>query len=186
MPYIQNATDFLLQSIIGFALYIALLRFWMQWVRADFRNSFGQFIITLTNPLVIPLRKVLPSVGSIDSATVVLALGLAALKIFAFVSLRNFSPGLVDYLVMSVGVFIKASIYLFMLAIFIQIIVSWVNPGAYHPILSVAHAISNPLMAPARRLIPPIGGIDLSPIVVILFLQLSLRLIVAPILPLPV
>lgn len=186
MPHILNATDFLLQSIIGFALYIVLLRFWMQWVRADFRNPFGQFVITATNPAVIPLRKVLPSISSVDTATVVLALGLAALKIFAFVSLRNTAPSLIDYLVMSIGVCLKASIYLFLIAIFIQIIASWVNPNSYHPILNVAQSISNPIMAPARKIIPPIAGLDLSPILVILFLQFTLRLIVEPILPLPV
>lgn len=186
MPYIQNATDFLLQSIIGFALYIALLRFWMQWVRADFRNQFGQFVISLTNPIVIPLRKIVPSIGTIDTATIVLALLLAALKIFAFVSLRNYAPGILEYVLMSIGVVIKASIYLFLVAIFIQIIASWVNPHSHHPILSVAISISNPIMAPARKIVPPIAGLDLSPIVVILFLQFSLRLIVAPILPLPV
>jgi YggT family protein len=186
MPYLLNATDFLLQSIIGFALYLSLLRFWMQWVRADFRNQFGQFVISLTNPFIIPLRKALPSVGNVDTATVALALILAAIKIFAFVSLRGLEPSVFGYVLMSIGVVIKASVYLFLLAIFIQIIASWVNPHSHHPILSVARSISNPIMAPARRIIPPIGGLDLSPIVVILFLQLSLRLLVAPILPWPI
>lgn len=186
MIYLQNATDFLLQTIIGAALYVALLRFWMQWLRADFRNQIGQFIIRATNPVVIPLRKVLPSVRTIDTASVVLAVLLAALKIFAFVALRNLSPGLVDYLLMSVGVIIKHSIYLLLIAIFVQIIASWVNPHAHHPILSLARSLSEPALAPARRLIPAIGGLDLSPIVVIIALQLLLRLIVAPILPLPI
>jgi len=74
MPYLQNATNFLIQAIIGFAIYVVLMRFWMQWVRADFRNQLGQFVIVLTNPAVIPLRKVLPSIKTIDTATIVLAL----------------------------------------------------------------------------------------------------------------
>ena len=186
MIYLQNAGDFLLQTIIGFALYVALLRFWMQWLRADFRNQIGQFIIKLTNPAIIPMRKVLPSIRTIDTASVVLGLLLAALKIFAFVSLKGIAPSLLGYLVMSVGLVIKASVYLFLITIFIQIIASWVNPHSYHPILDVARAISEPLLAPARRLIPPIGGLDLSPIIVIIALQLVLRLFVAPLLPLPI
>jgi len=188
MPYLQNASDFLLQALIGFALYIVLLRFWMQWVRADFRNEFGQFIISLTNPVVIPLRKVLPSIGTIDTATVFLAYLIGIVKIVAFLALRNAtdqaSP--LDYALWGLGLFIKYSIYLFIAAIFIQIIASWVNPHSYHPILNVARSISNPILAPAQRIIPSIGGLDLSPILVLLFLQFSLRLIVAPILPLPV
>ena len=186
MIYLQNASDFLLQTIIGFALYVALLRFWMQWLRADFRNQFGQFIIKLTNPVIIPLRKILPSVRTVDTASVVLALLLAALKIFAFVSLRNLSPGLLDYLLMSIGVAIKASIYLFLIAIFAQVVASWINPYSSHPILSVARSLSEPLLAPARRLIPAIGGLDLSTIIVIIGLQLVRHLLVAPLLSLPI
>lgn len=188
MPYLQNASDFLLQALIGFALYTVLLRFWMQWVRADFRNQFGQFIISVTNPIIIPLRKILPSIGTIDTATVLLAYIICIIKIVAFLGLRNATDQAapLDYLIWGVGVLIKYSIYLFIGAIFIQVIASWVNPHSYHPILTVAKSISNPILAPAQRLIPPIGGLDFSAILVLLFLQFSLRLIVAPILPLPV
>jgi len=183
MPYLQNATNFLTQAIIGFALYIVLLRFWMQWVRADFRNQLGQFIITVTNPLVIPLRRVLPSISTIDTATVVLALLISFIKVFTFFALTNYgTPSAMLYAMMSLGVTIKYSIYLMIACIFIQIIASWVNPHSYHPIITVARSISNPIMTPARRIIPPIGGLDLSPILVLLFLQISLMLFVDPLL----
>lgn len=181
MFYFQNAANFLVQAIIGFAIYVVLLRFWMQWVRADFRNQLGQFIIVLTNPVVIPLRKILPSIKTIDTATIVLTLGIAFIKVFTFFALTNHStPPPVWYLLMSLGVFVKYSIYLFLASIIIQAIASWVNPNSYHPILSVARSISEPILAPARRFIPPLGGLDLSPIAVLLFLQFSLRLIVLP------
>ena len=181
MPYLQNATNFLIQAIIGFAIYVVLMRFWMQWVRADFRNQLGQFVIVLTNPAVIPLRKVLPSIKTIDTATIALALAISFIKVFTFFALSNFgTPAPLTYLLMSIGVLFKYSIYLFLAAIFIQIIASWINPNSYHPILLIARSISEPLLAPARRLIPSIGGLDLSPIVIILFLQFSLLLIVAP------
>ena len=80
MPYLQNASTFLVGALFSFALYVVLLRFWMQWVRADFRNEIGQFIISVTNPLVLPLRRLLPSIGVIDTATVVLALIVSLLK----------------------------------------------------------------------------------------------------------
>jgi YggT family protein len=170
MLYLQNASDYLLQALIAFFLYAILLRFWMQWVRADFRNPLGQFVITITNPVIVPLRKILPSMGTVDSATLVLAFAVALLKLFAFLSLRSQTTDIVSYSLMGLGVVIKYSIYLFMAAIFAQIIASWVNPHSYHPILSVARSIAEPILAPARRLVPAIGGIDFSP----------------PLLPLPV
>lgn len=183
MPYLQNATSFLVLAIIGLAIFIVLLRFWMQWVRADFRNELGQFVIRLTNPIVIPLRKVIPSIGTIDTATIVLAYALCALYVFAFFILNYpATPNIIQYLLISLGLLIKYSIYLFLAGIFIQIIASWVNPHSHHPILSIARSISNPIMNPARRVIPPIAGLDLSPMLVILFLQFSLRLLVAPLL----
>ena len=186
MPYLQNATDFLLQAVIAFALYLVLLRFWMQWVRADFRNPLGQVVISATNPLVIPLRKILPAIGTIDTATVALAFMIALIKIAAYVMLRNMSIPPLYYLSMGLGVIIQYSIYLLLAAIFIQIIASWISPTSYHPIVSIARAVADPILAPARRLIPPLGGLDLSPILVILFLQFSLRLFVHPLLPLPI
>jgi len=180
MNYIGNAGSYLSQTLFGFALYIVLLRFWMQWVRADFRNPFGQFIITISNPVIIPLRKVLPSIGSIDTATVVFAFVIALIKVYLLYVINQVSVTLLPFLSFTLGEVIQHSIYILFATIFIQIIVSWVNPYSDHPIVSIARSIAGPIMAPARKLIPPIGGLDLSPIIVIIFLQLSLQLIVAP------
>lgn len=180
MNYLGNAGSYLSQTLFGLALYIVLLRFWMQWVRADFRNPFGQFVISVTNPVVIPLRKILPSIGSVDTATVVFAFIIASIKVYLLFLLNNISPPPLTLLAFTLGEVIQHSIYILMAAIFIQIIISWVNPHSYHPIVSIARSIAEPIMSPARRLIPPIGGLDLSPILVIIFLQLSLQLIVAP------
>ncbi|MEM7360136.1 MAG: YggT family protein [Pseudomonadota bacterium] len=181
MNYIGNASIYLTQALIGFALYIVLLRFWMQWVRADFRNPFGQFVIAVTNPFVLPLRRILPSLGAIDTATVVLAFLVAILKTFIIWSIVGHNPSWVSLFAFSFGELIRFSIHIFIVAILIQIVVSWVNPHSYHPLVDIARSIAEPLMAPARRLLPPIGGLDLSPILVFLFLNLSLILVVAPI-----
>jgi len=180
MNYLGNAGVYLTQTLLGFVLYVVLLRFWMQWVRADFRNPFGQFIISVTNPVIIPLRRLLPSIGVIDTATVVLAFFVAIIKAYAFFALLGHSPEWLHLALYSIGEVIRSSIYIFFAAIFIQIIASWINPHSYHPILSIARNISEPLLAPARKLIPPIGGLDLSPIVIIIFLQLTLLLVVEP------
>lgn len=183
MQYLVNASTYLVDVIFSLALYVVLLRFWMQWVRADFRNQLGNFVITVTNPIVIPVRKIVPSIGTIDTATLLLAYFVALAKIVALILLQyNVSlPTLFpNALVPALGFVLQASIYLFMAAIFIGIVASWVAPHSYHPILMVARSISEPLMAPARRIIPSIAGVDLSPILVFLFLNLSLRLLAEP------
>jgi YggT family protein len=187
MPYFQNAITFLIGAVFSFALYIVLLRFWMQWVRADFRNQIGQFVITATNPAVLPLRQVMPSVGIIDTATVVLALLISFCKYCALLLVVG-ALGEVSFLKLislAVAGTIEATIYLFMAAIFIGIIASWISPNSYNPVLGVANAIGEPILAPARNLIPPFSGLDFSPMIVLLFLQFSLRLIVAPLYNLP-
>lgn len=190
MQYLINATTYLSNALISFALYLVLLRFWMQWVKADFRNELGQFIISLTNPLVIPLRRIIPSIGTIDTATLTLAYGICLLKlivVFLLYSITASSNADIAELfpwslVMAIGVLLQACIYLFMAAIFISIIASWLAPQSYHPILGVLRSISEPLLAPARKLIPSIGGLDLSPMLVFLFLNVSEQLLVAPLL----
>ena len=182
----QNAVHFLIQAVLSLALYVVLLRFWMQWVRADFRNQLGQFIIAVTNPVVIPLRKVLPSIGTIDTATVVLALIIAAIKLFVYLALHGLGGNPITIVVISIGLLLRYSIYLFIAAIIVGIIASWVNPHTYHPMVAVARAISNPLLAPAQRLIPPLAGLDFSPVIVLLLLQASLYLIWEYLAPIPV
>ena len=174
MNYLVNASSFLVEALVGLVLYAVLLRFWMQWVRADFRNPVGHFLITTTNPVVIPLRKVLPSIGLIDTATVVLALAVAAVKTILLASILGAMPSIVTLLVYSAVEVLRSSIYLFFAAIIVSIIASWINPYSAHPLVTIARAIAEPLMAPFRRLIPPIAGLDISPIFVFLVLQLAL------------
>ena len=180
MNYIGNASSYLSNFFFGLALYLVLLRYWMQWVHASFRNPVGQFVITLTNPVVIPLRRILPSFKSFDTATLLLAYALAVLSVFIPVSLSEQTVSWISLLSFSLGKVIDASLNIFIVAIFVQILASWLNPHAYHPILEIARAVAEPLLAPARRLIAPIGGLDISPILVFLFLNLSKILVVAP------
>ena len=180
MAYLANISSFLTETILGLLLYVVLIRFWMQWVKADFRNQIGQFVITITNPIIIPLRKVVPSVGYVDTATVVLALIIAFCKFYLLFNIRAYSPSLLSLASIALGEVIQCSIYIFIGSIFIQIIASWLSPHGYNPIVSVSRDIAEPIMAPARKIIPPIAGIDLSPILVLLFLRFTIVLIVVP------
>jgi YggT family protein len=174
MNYFANASSFLVEALVGLALYAVLLRFWMQWVRADFRNQIGHFLITTTNPVVVPLRKVLPSIGLIDTATVVLALVIAVVKTVLLATILGGMPSILNLLLFSVVEILRCSLYLFFAAIIVSIIASWINPYSTHPLVTVARSIAEPLMAPFRRLIPPIAGLDISPIFVFLVLNLAL------------
>ncbi len=183
MNYAANAATLIVETLIGLYLYIVLVRFWMQWVRADFTNPLGQFVLATTSPFVHPLRKVLPPLGMVDTATLALALLIAVIKVAALFMILSTLPSALNLLIFGFSEVLRSSIHIFIASIFIVIIASWIASGSYNPVVSVAHQIAQPLMAPARRLLPPIGGFDLSPILVILFLNLSIVLLVAPISP---
>ena len=183
MNYIANAGSLVVNTLIGLYLYVVLLRFWMQWMRVDFRNPVGQFVISATNPVIVPLRKIFSPIGSVDTATLLFAFIVATVKVWALLSLAGLQASLVANLVYGFSEVLRSSIHIFIAAILVTIIASWVASGSYNPVVTLAHQIAGPIMEPARRLIPPMGGLDLSPILVFLFLNLTLTLIVAPISP---
>lgn len=166
---------------VFFSLYLLamLLRFLLQLVRADFYNPISQTLVKLTNPLVIPLRRVIPGYAGIDFSSLLLALLLQIVMVALLVFLKAgalLGPlplllvglvGLAAYLV---------QIYFFM--ILAMIILSWIAPGGNSPVLYLLHQLTEPVMAPFRKILPPMGGLDLSPIfvfIVINILQITLR-----------
>jgi YggT family protein len=181
-PYISNAATYLIDMLLGLLLLIVVLRFMLQWVRADFRNPIGQFIISFTNPILTPLRRVVPSIGNIDFACAVLAFSIALVKFWLITVLSGLSFALPGLLLFTLADLLKLVVYVFMGAVLIRIIVSWIAPqGSYNPLMSAIYSLSEPVMAPARRLIPSLGGMDLSPIAVFIFLNLTIMLIIEPI-----
>ncbi len=178
--YFGNAGEFLLQTLFGLYILVVMLRFLMQMVRADFYNPLSQFIVKVTNPPLRPLRRIIPGLGGIDLASVVLMLLLQMVELYLIGMLRGalFAP---------LGVFLMAAVELlslalnvYLFAIIIQVIISWINPGVYNPVTAVLHALTDPLMRPARRMIPPISGLDLSPLLVLIGLQLVAMVALAP------
>lgn len=181
MSYIGQAGLYLIQVVFGFYILLVLLRLLFQLVRADFYNPFSQFIVTLTQPPLKILRRFIPGFFGIDVATVVLLLALQLCEIYLLAWFQGFTPRLPGVLVLAVAELIRLTVWVFIIAIFVRIILSWVNPyGTRHPIADLLYSLTEPMLAPARRLIPPIGGLDLSPILVLVLLQLTLILIVSP------
>ena len=170
----MSAMQFLVNTLFELYLMVVLLRFRLQLARADFYNPFSQFVVKATHPIVGPLRRVLPSIGRIDTATLVLALLVAGLKIVALnliIGNTNINPlGLV---IGSFYLVVKEALSLMMWVLIIRAIMSWVSQG-YNPMDMVLGQLTEPLLAPIRRRLPSLGGLDLSVMVVILviiFLQ---------------
>lgn len=180
--YLANSAAFIIQTLFGLYILAVLLRFLFQLLRAHFRNPVSQFIVTLTNPVLRPLRRFIPGYAGIDVASIILMLSLQMIELLLIALLYGNAPPLPGLLVLSIGKLLEMTVYVFMFAVFARIIISWVNPHLYNPITSLLASLTDFMMQPARRYIPPIGMLDLSPMVVFLMLGLILRLIVQPIL----
>ncbi|MBK8970822.1 MAG: YggT family protein [Hahellaceae bacterium] len=162
-----------LVQIIG-SLYITLvlLRFILQVCRADFYNPISQFIVKATNPLLIPLRRVIPSIRGLDSASLVLALLLQIILVLVInqIPLGHLGEIFGQVLAAALIQLLNAVVQLYTWALIIIVIISWVAPGSYHPGAQLLAQITEPLLAPIRRILPPMGGLDLSPMVLMLVL----------------
>jgi YggT family protein len=181
---LTDALRFLLNVVFGLFVYTALLRFIMQWMRAPFRNPIGQAVTALTDWAVKPMRKVLPGFGGYDWASLVVAWLLQVVWLAAIAALTAplgtlaTGPAIGLILVVAIVELIKAALWIVIVTVFIQALLSWVAPDG--PLAGVLNALTFPLLAPIRRVVPPIGGaLDLSPLIVIVLAQLVLMLPIA-------
>lgn len=178
--YLSNPATFLIQVVFDLYILVVMLRFLLQLVRADFYNPISQFCVKMTAPLLRPLRRVIPGIGGIDVASIVLMLLLKIVELFLIMLVVGQDSPLLSAVALALPELIELTLNVFLFAILIQVILSWVNPGGYNPAISILHAITDPLLRPAQRLIPPIGGLDLSPMVVLVAIQLLKMLLLPP------
>ena len=179
--YGTNAIEFLIQTLFGLYLVAIMLRVLLQLTRADFYNPVSQFLVKVTNPPLIPLRRVIPGFMGIDFAAVVLMIVIKMVEIFLIVLIKGVSVNFFGIVVLAIAELFRLLINVYFFTILIQVVLSWVNPGTHNPAVSLLYSINEPLLGRARRMIPPISGFDLSPIVVIILLQLISILLVQPI-----
>jgi len=179
--YFAASSVFLIQTLFGLYILVVMLRLMLQWARADFYNPVSQFIVKITNPPLKPLRRIIPGWGGIDLASVLLLIALQMLELFLVNLAVGRAVGVSGLVVQSIAELLGLVINVFIGAILIQVVLSWVAPSSYNPVIGLVHRIAEPLLAPARRLIPPISGIDFSPLLVLIVLQLLKILVVAPI-----
>lgn len=161
----MSAIIFIVETLMSLALIVVLLRLLLQWVRSDFRNPVAQGIVRLTNPLILPLRRVLPPMRKIDTASVVAVLLIAILKVAILFGLRGL--GLPDAYVWLRAValeILRTTLWTYFYAILLYAVLSLIAPGGYSPLQSLLASLCEPVLRPFRRLIPAISGIDLSPL----------------------
>jgi len=180
--YVNNAGVFLVDTLIGLYILVMVIRFLLQTLRADFYNPVSQFVVTVTNPPLRFLRRFIPGWGGTDLAAVLFALALSMLKTWLIFAMVGRSTSFAGLLVYGVGELLQLTIYVFIFSILIRVVLSWVAPRGYNPALRLLYDITEPIMEPARRLIPPIAALDISPILVFILLYLTLMLLVQPIL----
>jgi len=178
---LSSAAVFLVRTLFELYILVFALRFLLQMVRADFYNPLSQFVVKATNPVLVPLRRIFPGFGGIDFPSIVAMLVLKIIELFILSLLvTGLSAGFGTILIVSVIELIKLFVYIYIVAILIQVVISWVSPGTYNPMTALIHSITEPLMRPARRMIPPMSGFDLSPLAALIALQLVLILFVEP------
>jgi YggT family protein len=179
MGAINEIFGYLIQTFISLYLLAMLLRFLLQLAKADFYNPISQFLVKITNPLVVPLRRLIPGYGGLDLSSLLLSIVLQLLALVALLLLNGLAlpnPGLL--LLWSVLGVIGLLVNIYFFALLAMIILSWVAPGSSHPALLLLHQITEPVMAPFRKALPPMGGMDFSPILVFILInviQIALR-----------
>ena len=167
----SNALLYIINVLSQLVIFFVVLRFLLQAVQADFYNPISQGIVKVTDPVLKPLRSIIPGFRNYDLASLVGGVLLAALFEYAALSLRGaYYPGTGVLLIQALFFVLHAILTVYWLLIIVSIIASFVAPGSSHPALQLAHQLIDPLMAPARRILPPLGGLDFSPILVLLVL----------------
>jgi YggT family protein len=170
----QSALIFLLKTLADLYLLTYLLRIIMQWVRASYYNPLAQFVVKVTNPLVVPARRVVPSVGGLDTATLLVLLALEIAITFVLLRLAGLSPPIPVLLFYSLLRLISLALWFYVGALIIYVLLSWFGDRGRNPMAILLGELVEPLLRPARRLLPPIGGLDLSPLIVMLLLQAAM------------
>jgi YggT family protein len=179
--YFTNPIEFLISTLFSLYILAVMLRFLLGMVRADFYNPVSQFLVRITNPVLVPLRKVIPSIGKFDISAIILMVVLQILSLTLIVLLRGGGVPVSAVIIIGLAELVSLAINVFFFAIIIQVILSWVNPGTYNPVTALLYSLTGPVLRPIQQLIPPISGIDLSPLFALIGLQV-LRMLVMPLL----
>jgi len=173
----DNPLIFLIDTLFDIYIAILMLRFLLQQLGADYYNPIAQFIVKATQPVVGTARHFIPSYRNIDIATLIIVIVFIAIKILLLTSLRGGSFSIPSLIIISLYDFISLLFDIFIFAIFLQAILSWINPDPYNPVSSILNSLTMPILAPVKRLLPDMGGIDISPIFALIGLMFLKRVV---------
>jgi YggT family protein len=169
--FAQIAT-FLIDTIVSFLVFLLLARFHFQWLRVPFRNPMGEFLLATTNWIVIPARRVIPGLAGFDLPTLLLAWVLQALGLWAQAAIAGGEPSLAAIAAVAAVDLVRYSVYILVFAVFVQVAISWINPDA--PLGPLFDMVTRPFVRPLRRFVPPVGRVDLTPMVLLVILYVLL------------
>lgn len=178
---LMEAVIFLIRTLAGLYIAVLLLRLLFQLVRADFYNPLSQAVVKLTTPLVIPLRRVLPSIGRVDTATLVLAIIFQALLMVSILLLRGHGIPLEGLALWTFLGILHRVLDIYTFALFLIVILSWVAPHSRSPIALLAQQLTDPLLRPVRNAVPAVGGLDFSVMIVLLAIYVLGAFILPPV-----
>lgn len=178
--YLLNPAVFLVETLFSLYIFALLLRFLFQWVDADFYNPISQFLIKITHPPLRFLRRFVPSIGRVDTASLALMYGLQLVEVYlvALILGGTLSPAALAVAALARLLELALNVYFF--AILARALVSWVGPAGHNPAASLLYSLTEPLLRASRRLLPPLGAIDLSPLIPLIGIQLAKMLLLPP------
>jgi YggT family protein len=178
--YLTQPLIFLVNTVGSLYLLAVMLRFLLQWARADFFNPISQFLVQITQPLLRPMRRFIPGIAGIDVSSLVLAIALQAVLI-ALLSLIAYQTIDPTFIVLRTPIELLGLLFnIYIFGIVIMAVLSWVNPHQHNPLQTILLALTEPVIRPLRQVIPPVGGVDLSPMAAIVLLYVLKMLVMRP------
>ncbi len=178
--YVTDPVVFLIDTLFSLYILAVMLRFLLQWIRADFYNPVSQFLVKVTHPPLKIMRRFIPAVGRVDSSSLLLALVLQMIANFSILAIKGLSISFVALTLLSFTDLVKMLMDIFVYAIFAGALLSWFAPGNYSAVSSILYSLTEPLLSVCRKVLPDFGGIDLSPLIALVLLQLAKMMILPP------
>lgn len=172
-----NAFSYLIGTLIDLYITAVMLRLLLQWVKADFYNPVCQFLVKVTNPVLVPLRRIIPSVGRLDTASVVLMIALEILSVWVVSKIGAAPLAMEQIIVFSLFKLLATLLWTYFFLIIVAVILSWAGARLRHPAVPLVYQLTGPVLAPIRKIIPAIAGIDLSPLFALVAIRFLLLLL---------
>ncbi len=178
--YLAQPAIFLINTLFSLYILAVILRFLLQWVEADFYNPISQFLVKITHPPLKIMRRVIPSIGKIDTSSIILALLLQVICDFSIFLLQGIFLNIPALIIISFGELLSLVFDVFIFSIFILALLSWFNLGSYNALHNLLTKLTQPILENCRKIVPDLGGMDISPLVALIALQLVKMMLIPP------